>query len=74
MTRMLGIPIVLKRSGDSTDPNLPAFKFRVLHAHHERQLRAYIEKHCREGVYPLFQECAAETFTTSVAPPPKANW
>ncbi len=59
MIRMLGFPIVLKRPGDPTDPNLPAFKFRVLYAHDERQLRAYIEEHCREGVYPLFQECAA---------------
>jgi hypothetical protein len=59
MIRMLGFPIVLKRPGDPTDPNLPAFKFRVLYAHNEQQLRAYIEEHCREGVYTLFQECAA---------------
>ena len=59
MIRMLGFPIVLKRPGDPTDPNLPAFNFRVLYAHNEQQLRGYIEEHCREGVYPLFQECAA---------------
>jgi predicted ATP-grasp superfamily ATP-dependent carboligase len=59
MIKALGFPIVLKRPGDPIDPNVPSFKFRVLYAHNEQQLRDYIEEHCRNGVYPLFQECAA---------------
>jgi len=61
MIRTLGLPLVLKSPGGSTDPNLPAFKFRVLYAHSEQQLRGYLEEHCPNGRYPLFQECAVGT-------------
>ena len=58
MIRALGFPIVLKRPGPPDDPEVPAFGFRVLYARDEDELRRYITQHCREGVYPLFQECA----------------
>ena len=43
MIKTLGFPIVLK----NPNPNATKFKFRVLYAHT-----------CRDGAYPLFQECA----------------
>lgn len=58
MIRMLGLPIVLKRSVVPQGPNLPNFSFKVLYAHTEQQLRGYIQEHCGRGVYPIFQECA----------------
>ena len=39
--------------------DVPKFLPRVLFAHDERQLRGYIDRHCREGAYPLFQERVA---------------
>ena len=57
MIEALGFPIVLKRPGDPADPNVPTFNFRVLYAHSEVELRAYVNQHCRAGSYPLFQEC-----------------
>ena len=54
MIKTLGFPIVLK----NPNPNATKFKFRVLYAHTEQQLRDYIAEHCRDGAYPLFQECA----------------
>jgi len=59
MIAALGFPIVLKRPGDPTDPSVPAFEFRVLYAHNEEELRGYLDRYCREGAYPLFQEFAA---------------
>lgn len=61
MIQTLGFPIVLKSPGDPADPNLPTFKFRVLYAHSEQQLRDYLQEHCPNGRYPLFQECAVGT-------------
>lgn len=58
MIEALGFPIVLKRPGDPADPSVPAFDFRVLYAHNERELRGYLDRHCRSGAYPLFQELA----------------
>ncbi len=58
MIKVLGFPIVLKPPGSRLDPNVPTFHFKVLFAHNEEQLRRYIRQHCRDGVYPLFQECA----------------
>lgn len=58
MIKMLGFPIVLKRSGVPNGPHIPDFNFKVLYAHTEQQLRGYIEEHCRHGSYPIFQECA----------------
>ncbi len=54
MIRALGFPIVFK----NPHPNVTDFKFRVLYAYDEPQLRHYITEFCRDGVYPLFQECA----------------
>lgn len=61
MIKALGLPIVLKSPGDSLDSNAPRFKFRVLYAHTEQELRSHIETHCSHGAYPLFQECAVGT-------------
>ena len=58
MIGALGFPIVLKRPGDPLDGNVPAFDFRVLYAHNEEELRGHLKKHCGNGVFPLFQECA----------------
>jgi predicted ATP-grasp superfamily ATP-dependent carboligase len=58
MIRTLGLPIVLKRPGVPHGPNIPDFNFKVLYANTEQQLRGYIEEHCRNGSYPIFQECA----------------
>jgi predicted ATP-grasp superfamily ATP-dependent carboligase len=59
MIEALGFPIVLKRPGDPLDEHVPKFNFRVLYAYNEAELRHYIDQHCRQGVYPLFQEFAA---------------
>ena len=58
MIDTLGFPIVLKRPGDPVDKTVPSFSFRVLYAHDEAQLRAYLAEHCANGQYPLFQEMA----------------
>lgn len=58
MIEALGFPIVLKPPAPPGIPNVPGFQFKVLFAHNEEQLRGYIDQHCRDGVYPLFQECA----------------
>lgn len=58
MIRMLGLPIVLKTPSVPNHPDRPGFNFKVLYAHTEEQLRGYIQEHCRDGDYPLFQECA----------------
>ncbi len=55
----LGFPIVLKPPTAAGTPDVPGFQFRVLFAHDEDQLRRYIDRHCRQGVYPLFHECVA---------------
>ena len=59
MIEVLGLPIVLKRPGDPADPYVPHFDFRVLYAHNEKELRGYLDRYCRNGSYPLFQECAS---------------
>lgn len=59
MIEALGFPIVLKRPGDPADAQVPRFDFRVLYAHNEKELCGYLDQHCRDGVYPLFQECAS---------------
>jgi len=58
MIKLLGFPIVLKGPGVPNGPGVPEFNFKVLYAHTEQQLRAYIDEHCRHGSYPMFQECA----------------
>jgi predicted ATP-grasp superfamily ATP-dependent carboligase len=55
----LGFPVVLKRPGDPLDGSVPAFDFRVLYANDEKELRQMIERHCRPGHYPIFQERAS---------------
>jgi len=59
MIEVLGFPIVLKRPGDPMDPHVPRFDFRVLYAHNEEELRGYLSQYCRNGQYPIFQECAS---------------
>jgi len=61
MIQMLGVPVVLKNPGDSPEADGAGFKFRVLYAHSEEEVRSHIEKHCANGKYPLFQECAVGT-------------
>jgi predicted ATP-grasp superfamily ATP-dependent carboligase len=56
MIRALGWPIVVKKASPD-GPDLSGL--RVLYAHDESQLRGYVEEFCRDGSYPLFQECAA---------------
>jgi predicted ATP-grasp superfamily ATP-dependent carboligase len=58
MIASLGFPIVLKRPGDPLDPHVPHFDFRVLYAHNEEELLRYLERYCRQGTFPLFQERA----------------
>jgi len=53
----LGFPMVLKPPGSPHDPRLPSFPFKVLYANDESQLRAYLERYCADGVFPMFQEC-----------------
>lgn len=53
----LGFPLVLKPPGSPYDPRLPPFPFKVLYANDESQLRAYLDRYCADGVYPMFQEC-----------------
>ena len=50
---------MLERPGDSDRSELAGLQVSCAVSHNEQQLRAYIEEHCREGVYTLFQECAA---------------
>jgi predicted ATP-grasp superfamily ATP-dependent carboligase len=52
----LGFPIVLKRCGDPADPSVPQFGFRVLRAQNRAELLGYLDRHCRNGIYPLVQE------------------
>jgi predicted ATP-grasp superfamily ATP-dependent carboligase len=59
MIDALGFPIVLKPPGPGTYPGMPSFSFKVLYARDERELRGYIDEHCADGSYPLFQECAS---------------
>jgi predicted ATP-grasp superfamily ATP-dependent carboligase len=58
MIRALGFPIVMKRSSDPIEPHVPQFKFKVLYAVNETELRRYIEQYCLNGEHPLFQQCA----------------
>ena len=58
MIRVLGFPIVIKRSGDPIEAHIPNFKFKVLYAFNEAELRFYIDQYCLNGEHPLFQECA----------------
>ena len=58
MIRALGFPIVVKRSCDPIEPNMPKFKFKVLYASNEAELRLYIDRYCLNGEHPLFQERA----------------
>ena len=61
MIQTLGFPIVLKNPGEAADATMPSFKFRVLYANSEEELRGHLEEHCPTGKYPLFQECAVGT-------------
>lgn len=58
MIQALGFPIVIKRSSDPIEPGVPQFKFKVLYAANEAELRFYIDQYCLNGEHPLFQECA----------------
>jgi predicted ATP-grasp superfamily ATP-dependent carboligase len=58
MIQALGFPIVLKRSRDSVERGVPHFKFKVLYAFSEAELRLYIDQYCLNGEQPLFQQCA----------------
>jgi predicted ATP-grasp superfamily ATP-dependent carboligase len=58
MIRALGFPIVIKRSSDPVEAGVPQFKFKVLYAYNETELRRYIDQYCLNGEHPLFQECA----------------
>ncbi|HXM24213.1 MAG TPA: hypothetical protein VN948_23355 [Terriglobales bacterium] len=58
MIQALGFPIVIKRSSDPIEPNVPQFKFKVLYAFNEAELRLYVDQYCLNGEYPLFQQCA----------------
>lgn len=58
MIQELGLPIVVKRSSDPIVPSVPQFRFKVLYAHTEPELRNYVQQYCLNGEDPLFQECA----------------
>jgi predicted ATP-grasp superfamily ATP-dependent carboligase len=58
MIQVLGLPVVLKPASIPNHPDRPRFNFKVLYAHTEQQLHSYVQEHCRDGQYPLFQECA----------------
>lgn len=58
MIRALGFPIVIKRSRDAIEPHIPRFKFKVLYAFNEAELRLYLDQYCLGGERPLFQQCA----------------
>jgi predicted ATP-grasp superfamily ATP-dependent carboligase len=58
MIRALGFPIVMKRSRDPIEPYVPQFKFKVLYAFNEAELRVYLDQYCLNGEHPLFQQCA----------------
>jgi predicted ATP-grasp superfamily ATP-dependent carboligase len=58
MIRALGFPIVIKRSRDPIEPYVPQFKFKVLYAYNEAELRLYLDQYCLNGEHPLFQQCA----------------
>ena len=58
MIKYLGFPIVLKSPGLALTAGDPRFRFRVLYARNEAELRGHIATHCHDGSYPLFQECA----------------
>jgi predicted ATP-grasp superfamily ATP-dependent carboligase len=53
----IGFPMVLKPPGSPHDPRLPSFPFKVLYANDEGQLRAYLDRYCADGIFPMFQEC-----------------
>jgi predicted ATP-grasp superfamily ATP-dependent carboligase len=57
MIKYLGFPMVLKNPGLGADLQPSPFKFKVLFAHNESELRNDIAQHCRSGLYPIFQEC-----------------
>lgn len=56
MIQALGFPIVIKRSSDPIEPGVPHFKFKVLYATNEAELRLYIDRYCLNGEQPLFQQ------------------
>jgi predicted ATP-grasp superfamily ATP-dependent carboligase len=56
MIQTLGFPIVVKRSGDPIEPGVPQFKFKVLYAFNEAELRLYVDQYCMNGEDPLFQQ------------------
>jgi len=58
MIRVLGFPIVLKKSRVPLSPDVPQFRFKYLYAYNEAELRAYIDQYCMDGEDPLLQECA----------------
>jgi predicted ATP-grasp superfamily ATP-dependent carboligase len=58
MIAALGWPIVIKRSRDPIELNVPRFPFKVLYARNERELRLYVDRYCLRGEDPLFQEYA----------------
>jgi predicted ATP-grasp superfamily ATP-dependent carboligase len=58
LVRSLGLPVVMKNPGPSVEMRPSPFRFRVLFARTEHEVRELVRLHCPEGVYPLFQECA----------------
>jgi len=58
MIQALGFPIVIKRSGDPIEADAPQFRFKVLYASNEDELRNYVDQYCLNGEHPLFQQCA----------------
>jgi predicted ATP-grasp superfamily ATP-dependent carboligase len=56
MIEALGFPIVIKRSCDPIEADVPQFKFKVLYAFNEAELRHYIDRYCLNGEHPLFQQ------------------
>jgi len=58
MIQALGFPIVIKRSGDPIEADVPQFRFKVLYAFNEDELRLYIDQYCLNGEQPLFQQYA----------------
>jgi predicted ATP-grasp superfamily ATP-dependent carboligase len=58
MVQYLGWPIVLKRPGVSHDASSHELRFRVLFARDRASLDRYLDLHCADGRFPLFQEYA----------------
>jgi predicted ATP-grasp superfamily ATP-dependent carboligase len=56
--KALGLPVVLKGRGNSIEPGAAQFKFKVLYANSEPELRDYVKKYCSHGEDPILQEYA----------------